>query len=203
MEHDVNPKADMWTPEGVSWAARHFIDDDQKHMPKRNGYLTREQLNIIRHTLRGFEPGERGIQQNLLKAELQGDVMPFTWTMSGHLWAMQNAVFEGPPPSVHSWVTRRQLRTIEAFQGTAIPQSIEGKCSTKGASQTECDDCCEMAMGAADDLAYFRKQPTEEGTEGYGRPKPFEDNEQARINADFGIHAMPEGVEVFYGDDID
>merc|ERR1719478_938901 len=124
----LQPEVFAWTRSGANWAnANIFTGKDAAHGPEAAGWLTEEQAEVLFHKgpgkgLRDLESAEN---RGFLSKEDADDLLPYTWTMSGHLWAKEHEIFKGPPPSVRSWVTKKQMVQISHFNGDYKPESAE------------------------------------------------------------------------------
>lgn len=187
MSHDPQPMAYQWTPEGAAWASKYFTGTNEMKAPRKGGWLTTEQQELLQKKDPDFDPNESGIRKGHLRKELDDNVLPYTWTMNGYLWALENAIFPGPPPSVHSWVTQQQMKMVEE-NGRNADVHPEGR------------DMDELCNSMTQTLHFFNRHETEEGKKG-GRPKPWPlsaDERERSLKSDSQI--MPEGWQIYAPD---
>jgi len=165
---EIQPMAYDWTPSGVTWASQYFRGANEMKAPKKGGWLTREQKRILEDGDLEFDPDD-AMRKGYLGKEMDADVLPYTWTMNGHLWAMENGIFPGPPPSVHAWVTTKQMRQMARTirEVPSMEVKPEGASSCSGEAESTCHDMAESAHK----MGLFRDMETD----GNGRPKPWEE----------------------------
>lgn len=134
LPEDREPQAYSWSRAGANWAARIFRGDSAEHKPKENGWLTREQLKEIKDFQGPHINLQTAVRKGYLLKEAADQLMPYTWTMNGHLWATENAIFTGPAPSVHSWVTGKQMKQLEGFKGEFSPEGNDATARAENAA---------------------------------------------------------------------
>lgn len=112
------PVAYTWTKGGIQWADSHIFLGTAKEMaPKEEGgWLTKQQIAELQKVYGPNTDLDHAVQEGILERYDVNGVLPYTWTATGHLWAMENKVFKGPPPSARSFVNREQLQAVGAFR---------------------------------------------------------------------------------------
>jgi len=116
---DNIPQAYYWTRRGANWADRVFTGRYEKIRPHQSGWLTQEQKKVIESEEGPNIDVDKAHREGYLKKEPPGSILPYTWTTNGQLWALEHGIFKGPPPDVHSWVTKPQMETIAAWEGAS------------------------------------------------------------------------------------